>query len=324
MIFKKNIVWLGDQIGTVSTSNLTMTELAAVTSSNATTSHTGSVNCLIRINENQVATASDDATIKVWDLNTSALVKTFYGHTASVQSLVIVPGGYLASSSTDMFLMVWDMVSETLKTYSLGVASNCLKTHPYAGTLLVNTASSIRIFNATSLTQVGALPGGSFNWLEVIAPSGNVLAVGSASLKIYNYPSGTVNFTTTAFSGVLNRLRQLPDNVTVVVGAADGNITLFNTYNNTVGPSYSAHTLSIRMLEMTPDNLYLLTGSQDGSLAMWAWQTMALIQMQPFNANGPLVYLGSGLMLSSAFDGGKMTIFLNETNLNEYTVIPCK
>jgi WD40 repeat protein len=67
---------------------------------------------------NIVATASDDAHIKIYDYEGGELERTFKGHTGSVNDITFNPSGtLLASASTDLSIKLWSMESyECTKT----------------------------------------------------------------------------------------------------------------------------------------------------------------------------------------------------------------
>ena len=57
----------------------------------------------------RLASASDDGTVKVWDVETGQETLTFKGHTGVVKSVAFSPDGKrLASASEDRTVKVWD------------------------------------------------------------------------------------------------------------------------------------------------------------------------------------------------------------------------
>jgi WD40 repeat protein len=126
---------------------------------------------------------------------------------------------------------------------------------------------------------------------------------------LYNYPSGTVNFTTTNFNGMtIYSVKQMPDNVTLICGMGDGKTTLFSLATNTIGLSYSAHTTTVDFLDLTPDAVYVVSGAKDSLLVMWTWATMSLTQV---SSKSTVNQVFSGALVTGAFNGGK--ILLNST-----------
>jgi platelet-activating factor acetylhydrolase IB subunit alpha len=57
-----------------------------------------------------VATASDDASIKIWEYENGEMEQTLRGHTGSITYVAFHPNGQvLASCSTDMTIKLWDL-----------------------------------------------------------------------------------------------------------------------------------------------------------------------------------------------------------------------
>ena len=65
---------------------------------------------------NTFVTASNDKTIKLWDLKTETLIKTLTGHKRGIGSVRFSPDGkYLATASTDRTVKVWNTESGFIK-----------------------------------------------------------------------------------------------------------------------------------------------------------------------------------------------------------------
>jgi F-box/WD-40 domain protein MET30 len=57
--------------------------------------HTDWVNCTrLHINSRTVMSASDDTTLKLWDLDTRQVIRTFEGHVGHVQQILLLPPEY--------------------------------------------------------------------------------------------------------------------------------------------------------------------------------------------------------------------------------------
>ena len=56
-----------------------------------------------------LASASDDTTVKLWDVGTGAALQTFKGHSDSIRAVAFSPNGeLLASASHDRTIKLWD------------------------------------------------------------------------------------------------------------------------------------------------------------------------------------------------------------------------
>ena len=82
--------------------------------------HSSSVNSVtITPDGKYIASGSSDETIKLWNIETGELVKTFEGHNDSVNSVAITPNDkYIISGSIDDTIKLWDIESgKCLATY---------------------------------------------------------------------------------------------------------------------------------------------------------------------------------------------------------------
>ena len=69
--------------------------------------HTASVFCLIKLNENQLASGSDDKSIRIWDFRSGNCLKSLTGHTDHVFCLVKLNENQIASGSNDNSIKIW-------------------------------------------------------------------------------------------------------------------------------------------------------------------------------------------------------------------------
>jgi WD40 repeat protein len=79
------------------------------------------VRALVELPNGDLASGSDDGTIKIWDINEGTVKKTLTGHLNSISSLLVLPNDILASSSVDFSIKLWNMndwsLIETLKAH---------------------------------------------------------------------------------------------------------------------------------------------------------------------------------------------------------------
>ena len=70
--------------------------------------HTDSVNDLIFLGNDKLASCSSDKTIKIWDMNKKQSIFTNTEHTGAVLSLCSLNNSDFASSSQDKTIKIWN------------------------------------------------------------------------------------------------------------------------------------------------------------------------------------------------------------------------
>ncbi len=75
--------------------------------------HLGVINAVVFSPDGKtLASASDDQTVKLWELSTGNVLRTFRGHTSNVTSCDFSPdGNNIVSGSNDETVRVWDVAS---------------------------------------------------------------------------------------------------------------------------------------------------------------------------------------------------------------------
>jgi WD40 repeat protein len=269
--------------------------------------HTSYVNCMLRINANQVATVSDDRLMLVWNINTSSLVNTYYGHLDKIQGVTVLPSGYLASYGNDAVIRVWDLQNAlvvSVATTAIPGVGYDMKWSAANGLFVVNMVNNLAMFNPTTYALTNSVnTAKTFYGVDILQPSGKLIAVGMSVLIIYNLPTFTVSYTQ-ATPPSLTRVELLPDNVTAVLGCSTGQLMVFNTNTNTMGSTYTAHTATkwVLMLVVTPDGLYVISGAQDSNIIMWTWGLMSLTQVK---SSASAAVFNYGVLLSGGYSGSK-------------------
>jgi WD40 repeat protein len=72
--------------------------------------HTSSVNDLVQISADLLASSNDDGTVRIWNLTTNTC-KFIIRHTSSVFGIKQITSSILASGSSDQTIKLWDMTS---------------------------------------------------------------------------------------------------------------------------------------------------------------------------------------------------------------------
>ena len=71
--------------------------------------HKGSINCLLTLSNGNVASAGQDNTIKIWDINKKQVLSTLTGHTSMIWDLCETDNSQLLSASDDNTSRIWNL-----------------------------------------------------------------------------------------------------------------------------------------------------------------------------------------------------------------------
>ncbi|MEG4181383.1 AAA-like domain-containing protein, partial [Microcoleus sp. Pol14D6] len=170
--------------------------------------HSKSVNSVAFSRDGKtLASASDDNTIKLWNLQTQTEIKTLTGHSNEVYSVVFSPDGKtLASASKDKTIKLWNLQTQTeIKT--LTGHSNAVYSVAFSpdGLTLASASSdkTIKLWNLQTQTEIKTLTGHSNEVYSVaISPDGLTLASASSdkTIKLWNLQTQTEIKTLTGHS----------------------------------------------------------------------------------------------------------------------------
>ncbi|XP_039252174.2 striatin-3-like [Styela clava] len=261
--------------------------------------------------DSAVITASEDNTLKLWNLSKTLPSKksqaldvepiySFRGHIGAVLSLAIDNEGAMCySGGVDSSIRTWTIPSRHIDAYDSYVSSvtgkvlvghtDAVWSLSYCGTrchLLSSSAdTTVRLWNPQStdpLIRTFAAPGGSTpTSAQFICcdPSQAVVSHSDGKILIYDLETGQVP-TTLAESddSYVNCVASHPTMPISISAHNDRHIRFYD--NNSGKPIHSmvAHLDAVTSLAVDPNGLYLLSGSHDCSIRLWNLDSKTCIQ----------------------------------------------
>ncbi|ALF52902.1 hypothetical protein ACX27_08585 [Nostoc piscinale CENA21] len=228
-----------------------------------------------------LASGSDDATIKIWNLANGRFIHTFNGHSSSVKSVAFSPDGRtLASGSgvNDKTIKIWSVVTEqeirTLNGNSNGVDSVAFS--PDGKILASGSDETIKIWNVATGEVIRTLNVHPDLVNSVaFSPDGKTLASGIGSwrktenIKIWNIATGQEITTFNGHSSSVNSVAFSPNGRTLASGSDDATIKIWNIATGQEITTLNGHSHSVNSVAFSPDGRTLASGSKDNTIKIW-------------------------------------------------------
>ncbi len=192
----------------------------------------------------EIATASEDKTIKIWDLNTKTNTSTISGHNKSVLSVKFSPDGKnIFSCSDDSLIRLWNKDSEKL----------------------------IKTFKGHT---------GGVKTID-ISPDGKLLASGSDDYNIilWDINRGSKIKWLKFHKSIVTCVEFSPDGNYLVSGSEDNSIAVWDIKNNRQSRYFTGHSDSVYSISLSPDGTKIATASSDKTIKIWDFKSCRLLHV---------------------------------------------
>jgi WD40 repeat protein len=242
-----------------------------------------------------ILTANSDKSVKMWNLNTGAVERTFAGAEAAVGGVAVSRNNALVAAGG---------ADKTVRVYNFADAR-------LIATLKAPGAVKGVSFSPNNLSLVATCDGGAVQTWSVVAVPGQPLPELKPGLTYtHEGVSGDIAFAPDSISFFTggadktvktwklasdNPVRNLghpqmvdavafnPAGTVLATGCHDGNLRLYDVAKGTVIRQVAAHTTpppaqAIYTIAWSPDGKFVVTGSLDHSLKMWDGNTGALVR----------------------------------------------
>ncbi|NJO39384.1 MAG: protein kinase [Cyanobacteria bacterium CRU_2_1] len=231
---------------------------------------------MIAPDHSTLASASDDKTIRIWDIQTQKESFTLKGHAQFVKTIAFYPQNQtiLASGSSDRTIKLWDL-QERREIQTL----------------------------AGHTHHVNAL---------AFSLNGQILASGSSdkTIKLWNFETRELVKTLSGHTLAVNAIALSPccdteHQKTLASASSDSTVRIWNLNTFELIQTIVAHTAAVRAIAFSPDGRLLASGGEDRTIRLWdvsSWQCIQIFSGHPWSVSALTFSPDGDVLLSSSWD----------------------
>ncbi|WP_438044913.1 TIR domain-containing protein [Sorangium sp. So ce128] len=247
--------------------------------------HSESVNaCAISPDGQRIVSASDDSTLRVWDLATGQLLSTLEGHSESVKACAISPDGQrIVSASWDKTLKLWDLATgqllSSLEDHSSGVEA-CAISPDGQRIVSASSDSTLKVWDLATGQLLCTLEGHSDPVAAcAISPDGQriVSASWDTALKVWDLATGQLLSPLEDHSDSVDACAISPDGRRIVSASNDKTLKVWDLATGQLLSTLESHSNWVNACAISPDGQRIVSTSSDSTLKVWDLATGQLL-----------------------------------------------
>jgi WD40 repeat protein len=260
-----------------------------------------------------IAIAGGDSTVKLWGVGDHRLIRTFAGHIGGVSAVAFTPdgkflvsGGDFVFGSSDSPLKLW-RVADGAFIQGFKVPADAVDVRSVAvspdGTLVAagHSRGQVNLYRISDGALVRSLPGNSDSdqVLSVaFSPDGTKVASGSTdnTVRVWQVLDGVLLKVLTGHTNFVASVAFSPNGTTLASGSNDGTVLLWRTSDFTLIRGLR-HTDTVNSVAFSADSQTLASGGGDVDVRLWQVSTGALLRTLSGSTKdlvSSVAFIGSG------------------------------
>ncbi|HEX5751249.1 MAG TPA: SIR2 family protein [Archangium sp.] len=236
--------------------------------------------CAVTPDGRRVVSASDDKTLKVWDVETGQELATLRGHEGWVMGCVVTPDGRrVVSASEDKTLKVWDVETGQELVTSRGheaAVNGCVVMPDGRHMVSASDDESLKVWEVDTGKELATLRGhvGGVMGCAVMPDGRRVVSASyDKTLKVWDWVTGKELLSLEGHTGGVRGCAVLPDGRCVVSASNDGTLKIWDVETRRELATLTGHEGWVRCCAVLPDGPRVVSASEDGTLKIWDVET---------------------------------------------------
>jgi WD40 repeat protein len=268
--------------------------------------HNARIWSIVRLPNGNLATASEDSNIKIWDPDGNCL-KILTGHSLAVFSLTVLAGTILVSGSKDTSVMFWTM--EGIEIGKVIEASSILAVLALNnGYLAVGAFHSVKIYQLVEnrLYAVEGTLAGHSDTIYTMKTKDHYLYSGGKDSKIIMWDTNNFKYVRT-FDGHTNTICDLlPVGQKLYSASADATIRIWNINSGQCLRILNEHNLCIHTLAHATRRVFLSSGRDSQIIAWDNVKSIPIFHSHSHNSIIDVLIFDKNQMIGGTIDGRVM------------------
>jgi WD40 repeat protein len=232
---------------------------------------------IFRNDDLEIATASNDESVRLWDVGTGQCKADIRGHGRQISTLSFnKSSSMLAAASKDGLVRIWSpLTGEQLQRLS-GRANQLVSAvfSPVADTVVAATNDGgAHRFNAATGMPERELRLKTVNvWAEAFSPNGEVIATANDddSVSLWNHRTGAQGHNLQLHKGRVRSISFTSAGDLLATGCDDGKVRVWAVDEGICTETLEGHTNRVYGVQFNHDATLLASGGWDGTVRIWA------------------------------------------------------
>ncbi len=233
--------------------------------------HTGAIWGVERLDEQRVVSASDDGTLRVWDVASGATLALLEGHTDWVRAVARLDERRVVSASNDRTLRVWDVATGATLAILEGHTGRVRAVARLDERRVVSASDdrTLRVWDAATSATLATLEGHTDGvWAVARLDERRVVSASDdGTLRIWDVATGTTLATLEGHTCGVWAVARL-DERRVVSASQDRTLRVWDIGSGATLATLEGHTEGV-IAVVRLDEQRVVSGSLDGTLCVW-------------------------------------------------------